>query len=130
MKRENAVLLHFSSKIATTWINLQDAYTVEATNVGTWSQIGYNAPGTALSGGSSSETSNFTYADGKSGDNETWTATAKNKLNECNKGNWIATASATTDAEAGTTYVNIETDGTQACLDLTPSFDKLARSSN
>ena len=30
---------------AGTWINLQDAYTVEATEVGTWSQIGYNAPG-------------------------------------------------------------------------------------
>lgn len=103
---------------------------MEATNVGTWSQIGYNAPGTAAAGGSSSDTDNFGYADSKSGDDAVWTATAKKKLNECNKGNWIATASATTDADAGTTYVSIVTSGTQACRDLTPSFDKLARSSN
>ena len=121
---------------AGTWINLQDAYTVEANNVGNWVQIGYNAPGAAVSGsnGSSSETNNFKYGDALSGQTATWTATAKVKLNECpaNSGKWIATATAhtTADSQGGNTYVSITapaSGSTAACYGLTPSFAKLAR---
>ncbi|MBR2090837.1 MAG: type II secretion system protein [Fibrobacter sp.] len=114
---------------AGTWINLQDAYTVEATSVGTWSQIGYNAPG-EQDNSASSHTNNFSYSDGKDGDKAKWSATALHKLNDCNKGTWWSTADATTDSDAGTTYVTIATGGDAACTGLTPSFANLARSSN
>lgn len=102
---------------------------MEATSVGTWSQIGYNAPGTQ-DASNSSHTNNFDYSDGTDGDKAKWTATAKSKLNDCNKGSWWATADASTDADAGTTYVTIVTGGDDACTGLTPSFANLARSSN
>ena len=108
---------------------------MEATTVGTWGQIGYNAPGTQASNGSSSYTNNFGYQDaitspGTTNAEASWTATAKNKLNDCNKGNWIAKAKAQTDSEAGTTYVGVTTDGTKECVGLTPSFTALARRTN
>ncbi|WP_173468733.1 type IV pilin protein [Fibrobacter succinogenes] len=116
---------------AGTWINLQDAYTVEANNVGTWTQIGYNAPGTA-NGASSSATNNFNYGDAISGNTATWTAYAKVKLNECpaQTGHWEATATAHTSAasDGGNTYVSVSVDGDDACKGLTPSFLNLARS--
>ena len=124
-----------SPTAAGTWINLQDAYTVEATNVGTWSQIGYNAPGTQAANGSSSNTNNFGYQDaisnpGTASAKATWTATALHKLNDCDKGNWIAEATSQSDSDAGTTYVKIETKGTPQCTGLTPSFTALARSTD
>ena len=117
---------------AGTWINLQDAYTVEATSVGSWIQIGYNAPGTQASGGSSSNTNNFGYSDEVSDGTATWTATALHKLNECpaNTGIWTATAQANHNETDGTTYVGISTDGTDECIGLTPSFTALTRSTN
>jgi type II secretory pathway pseudopilin PulG len=114
---------------AGTWINLQDAYTVESNAVGTWTQIGYNAPGTK-DDASSAHTTNFGYADGKSGNAETWTATAKVKLNDCDVGGtWVATATPETKdaSEGGMTYVQIGTSGTPNCTGLTPSFANLAR---
>ena len=131
MKRENAVLLHFFKKIATTWINLQDAYTVEASTVGTWAQIGYNAPGTYAN--STSTTTNFKYSDDTEddGSQSVWTAEALVTLNDCTKGGtWTATAKPDHDADKGTTYVGIETGGEPLCTGLTPSFDKLTRTTN
>jgi hypothetical protein len=91
---------------------------VEATTVGTWSQIGYNAPGTQ-DNSASSHTNNFSYSDGKDGNKAKWSATALHKLNDCNKGTWWSTADATTDSDAGTTYVTIATGGDDACTGLT-----------
>ncbi|MBQ3839215.1 MAG: type II secretion system protein [Fibrobacter sp.] len=118
---------------AGTWINLQDAYTVEANFVGTWSQIGYNAPGTYAN--SSSTTNNFEYSDGtvsKSGNTSsvTWTAKALHKLNDCQpNGTWTATANSANNSSDGTTYVSITTGGSPNCVGLTPSFSNLTRSS-
>ena len=115
---------------AGTWINLQDAYTVEANNVGTWTQIGYNAPGTK-DGTSSSYTNNFKYGDALSSSTATWSAFAKTKLNDCPvNGNWAAAAQAFTTAASagGNTYVKITTSGNTYCTGLTPSFANLARS--
>ena len=104
---------------------------MEATRVGSWVEIGYNAPGKA-NGGSSSATTNFGYGDAITGTGEdaeaTWTATARTNLNDCTKGKtWTATASSETNSDAGTTYVKIETDGDAECIGLTPSFKNLAR---
>ena len=116
---------------AGTWINLQDAYTVEANNVGTWTQIGYNAPGTK-NGNSSSYTNNFDYGDAITGTTATWTALAKVKLNDCPVGgSWIINAQAFTTAssDGGNTYVAITIgNGNTDCTGLTPSFENLARS--
>ena len=119
---------------AGTWVNLQDAYTVEANSVGSWTAIGYNAPGKA-NGGSSSATNNFGYADGTIANNSvTWTAQALSKLNDCEKnGKWVlkATAEAAND-DTGNTYVKIEKDDAASdanCVALTPSFTNLLRAS-
>ena len=104
---------------------------MEATSVGTWAQIGYNAPGKA-NGSNSSSTTNFGYGDAVTGSGSsaeaTWTATALVNLNDCTKGKkWTATATAETNSEAGTTYVKIVTDGDDECVGLTPSFTNLNR---
>ena len=115
---------------AGTWINLQDAYTVEANNVGSWTQIGYNAPGTKTDA-SNAATNNFTYTDAVTPAKATWTAKAKVKLNDCEiNGKWVAEAQAQNNSSAGTTYVKITApaNGSDAnCTGLTPSFGSLAR---
>ena len=100
---------------------------MEANKVGSWTEIGYNAPGTK-DAASSAHTNNFSYTDALSSTTATWTATAKTKLNDCDKGNWIATATSETNTSTGNTYVDIDTDGTAECIGLTPSFTALARS--
>ena len=122
---------------AGTWVNLQDAYTVEATNVGNWSEIGYNAPGTQV-GSNSSYTNNFGYGDavtsaGTTSAQATWTATAKVKLNDCpaTTGKWVLVASSQHSDSDGTTYVKIQKGdaSTGTCVGLTPSFTNLVRTS-
>ena len=120
---------------AGTWINLQDAYTVESNQVGTWTQIGYNAPGTK-SGESSAYTNNFGYADAVTGTGNsakaTWTAEAKVKLNDCPIGGlWKAQAESLNNSSEGTTYVKVTapaSGSTDNCTGLTPSFKNLTRS--
>ena len=113
---------------AGTWINLQDAYTVESNTVGSWTKIGYNAPGTK-DNESSAHTSNFGYSDAVSGDQATWEAVASVKLNDCAiGGKWTAVAEAQNNASEGTTYVKITTSGDANCIGLTPSFSNLTRS--
>jgi len=125
------IIAKYRDFFATTWINLQDAYTVESNNVGSWTQIGYNAPGTK-DAASSAHTTNFGYTDAVSGQTATWKATAKVKLNDCAvNGYWqaVATAEKQADADGGMTYVKIQTSGTSECIGLTPSFSNLARAS-
>ena len=104
---------------------------MEATSVGTWSQIGYNAPG--VQNNSTSTTNNFKYEDNTTSGTSSaqWKATALHKLNECqaNTGYWQADATSQHNSSEGTTYVQITTDGDANCVGLTPSFKNLARSS-
>ena len=97
--------------------------------MGSWTQIGYNAPGTK-DNASSAHTNNFGYKD-EVNTTATWTATAKTKLNDCDiGGKWVAVAEAENHSSEGTTYVKITTDGsdnTAACVGLTPSFGNLTR---
>jgi len=107
---------------AGTWVNLMDAYAAEKSAVGSWSEIGYEAPGTMNSAKTSSTTSVIGYQDGTSGDYRTWTATAKNALNDCT-GSWSLKAAATA------TNVTVEDNNSDGnCLALTPNWNALYRS--
>lgn len=109
---------------AGTWINLQDAYAAEMNDVGTWTEIGYTAPGqrTDASNYSSKE---FDYHGGDG----TWDATNKAQLNDCASAkNWELTASAGQDATTKNNLMSIAVT-INNCAGLTPSFAALARSS-
>ena len=103
---------------------------MEATTVGNWSQIGYNAPGTQGANGSTSNTNNFGYGDALADNKATWTATALHTLNDCTAGGkWVLEASAEHTSSTGTTYVKIDkgSASTDKCVGLTPSFTNLIR---
>ncbi|MBR2090840.1 MAG: hypothetical protein IJ905_10910 [Fibrobacter sp.] len=103
---------------------------MEANTVGTWSEIGYNAPGTK-DNSASAHTNNFGYSDAVTTNKATWTATASVKLNDCPiGGKWIAEAESESNSSEGTTYVKVTapaTGSTDDCTGLTPSFANLAR---
>ena len=115
---------------AGTWINLQDAFITEANAAGDWNQIGYTGPGSRQNSGSY-ESENFAYYGDKSGNNGTWTAANKVKLNECAiGGTWglTATANALNAQGQSSMTVTVATDDGQGglCVGLTPSFSTLA----
>ena len=112
---------------AGTYVNLQDAYAVEANHMGDWNQIGYSAPGTR-STSAKYFTDNFEYTDTFTKAKATWTAKAKVVLNACNKGSWTLEAQeakSTTDADKN--YITFTAGGDSECTGLTPSFVKLTR---
>ena len=106
---------------AGTWINMQDAYSVEADDVGDWGQIGYTAPGVkgASSGEFTSKVFKYTGAKG------TWQAEAQTALNDCAKGGkWSLKATRAGDGKASVA----KGDNNDAnCIALTPSFETLTR---
>lgn len=115
---------------AGTYVNLQDAYAVEANAMGDWNQIGYSAPGVKAAGKTNEyATDNFKYTDTFNSATSVWTATAKVALNECpaTTGTWTLTASAQKNATTQQTYVNFTAGGEAKCTGLTPSFTKLTR---
>ncbi|MBP5746826.1 MAG: hypothetical protein J6W63_00495 [Treponema sp.] len=97
---------------------MQDAYFQEVQRVGTWPEIGYSAPGTAISNKSRYESSVFYFSGAAT---TSWQATPKAKLNDCGDDGefWKLTASVNgTPAD-----VKIQNDGSATeCLDLTASF--------
>lgn len=114
---------------AGTWINLQDAYVLEKNEVGDWLAVGYSAPGT---GASYSYTSgNFKYVGTAStGD---WSAYPQVKLNDCNATNPASNTSVGWKllADANTSNAGYVDNGSSSvCLNLTPSWNSLTRSSN
>lgn len=114
---------------AGTWINLQDAYAVEANTLGDWNQIGYSAPGTKQTS-AQYKTDNFTYDDVDfTVAKATWQATAAKVLNDCAIGKtWVLEATtAVSTADANRNYIKFEAKGDAECLGLTPSFTKLTR---
>lgn len=124
----------------TSYVKLQDAYVAEAAKVGSWTVIGYVAPGAAnaaagdVAGGSS--TTNFTYtpstsltgADGSATIGtvaDAWTATAKVALNDCttSTGIWKVGLAAASTGDA-VLYTAI----TPSCGEaLTPTFNKIGK---
>ncbi len=109
---------------AGTYINLQDAYVVEANALGTWSQVGYTGPGTSSANGSA--TGIFYYKE-QTGNKAQWVVKTLQKLNDCaiQENAWGLQASISGGEAEGQSNAVYATGGVDACLDLTPSFNKL-----
>ena len=95
---------------AGTYVHLQEAYQNEKTIIGSWKNIGYNAPGT---NGASTE---FQYSGCPeddvpfTGEEVTvigWKATNRNKLNLCNGNNGIWAVQVSAVAERNLSYTNL-----------------------
>ena len=117
---------------AGSYVNLQDAYAIEAAKAGDWGQIGYSAPG-SRSTSASYKSANFTYTDTKTTEGVVyvWSAIATQKLNECTGGSnastWTLTATAGT-ASTNKGNVGYQAGGDGVCTALTPAFLKLTKS--
>ena len=121
-----------SEFFAGTYINLQDAYVVEANKLGTWMQVGYTGPGTSV-GGSSTETGIFYYKESASAPQ--WNVSTRQKLNSCTVGDnkWQLTAKISGGEAEGQSNALYKVGGDATnCLALTPSFNGLVsgRSTN
>ena len=125
------------AKVTGTYINLQDAYAVEANKLGSWQMIGYSAPGELKSGlatGASREynTTNFKYVEGVAGSAD-WTATANVKLNDCPQttGTWAfkSVFSAGGQDQGDYSLSFVDNNSTGACKGLTPSFERVLQAS-
>ena len=103
---------------------MQDAYAVEANEIGSWQAIGYTGPGSNSSSGSQSAI--FLYEEiGVSGHTAGWRAKPTSKLNNCNTNNkWELAAQYITSADQQGN-VGYAASGDAVCTDLTPAFDKL-----
>ena len=105
-------------------MKLADVYFTEKVELGTWAQIGYNAPN-STSGANASST-NFTYtgaAEPKTGE-ATWTAANKVGLNDCgaNTGSWTTTP---TVSEGSVSWAAAVTGNN--CEMLTPNFSNIGK---
>jgi prepilin-type N-terminal cleavage/methylation domain-containing protein len=119
---------------AGTYVKMQQAYISEAAMVGNWLIIGYKGPGSetakgSATGGSTSETTNFKYADATSFSDNTvaigtavtgFTAQNVAKLNDCGaNSSWTISVSGTAgDSDATFTA----TPPSSGCEELTPTF--------
>ena len=126
----------------TSYVKLQDAYVSEAAKVGSWTVIGYVAPGAANAAAGDvadgSSTTNFTYtpsasltgADAQGSATigtveDAWTATAKVALNDCTTSTGIWTVGL---AAASTGDAVLYTATTPNCGEaLTPTFNKIGK---
>ena len=125
---------------AGTYIKLQDAYVSESNEVGSWKLIGYVAPG-STSAASEGSTTNFAYTAGTdlpaagstltisgvgTAGKITWQAKNRVALNECqvlDANKWTLTTKAATNGNS-VTYTAAVTD---ACRQLTPTFEKIGQ---
>jgi hypothetical protein len=118
----------FIPTAAGTYINMQDAYAVEAGDIGSWEKIGYTGPGSTTSG--RAESAIFTYTEiGVTGHNAGWEAKpSSGKLNDCeasvqaDKWTLHATFISAGDQQGNVGYLAT---GGSDCTDLTPAWDKL-----
>ncbi len=110
---------------AGTYVNLQDAYVVEANALGTWSKVGYTGAGNSSAKGSA--TGVFYYFEGADGKCQ-WQAQALQKLNDCAKGDkWgIMVDISGSEADGQSNAVYNTGASNSKCVELTPSFSKLA----
>ncbi len=114
---------------AGTYVKLADVYFVENNQLGTWAQIGYNAPNG--SSGSSSQSTNFAYGNTTATANgtgsATWGAFNRVALNDCvaktSGDEWTVTPSVTNGSVSWTAAVATAA----TCGILTPNFDKIGK---
>ena len=117
---------------AGTYVKLQDAYVSESNKLGTWTLVGYVAPGASTASDASPSTTNFTYygtiaaeteiSSGVSANNA-WVAQNRVALNDCaiNTGNWHVDISTNSNGNS------VSYDAQTACTQLTPSFTKIGK---
>lgn len=118
-------------------MKLQEAFYSERNAVGSWTVIGYKAPGDA-----DGKTTNFTYkgtaitgTDGTSTAevSNAWYANNNVKLNDCtpktgDAGNWaLKVTPATISADAGASIAFDATVDNDNCLQLTPNFKAIGK---
>ena len=117
---------------AGTYVKLQQAYFSEAMKIGTWSLIGYKAPGSNTS--NQGVTTNFIYSstmDGATTEAQTggaaWKAHNKNVLNDCGAGdNWWVNVSMNAASSSTGGDVTFDAGVTAGgCAGLTPTFDTI-----
>lgn len=118
---------------AGTYVKMQQAYISEAMAIGTWTIIGYKAPG------ADNKTTNFTYDGLKEDDDgatdntvalstETvgWKAANNANLNDCDGNgstfNWTVTVKGEEGDSEGTFEAKVPGDG---CKELTPTFETI-----
>ena len=111
------------------YINMQDAYAVEALKVGSWAAIGYTGPGSNTSG--SSQSAVLRYQEVAVSDNDSkagWQAfPVGSALNECTTDKkWTLTARNNSGASEGQGSVLYNAGGDTQCTALTPSFLKIS----
>lgn len=114
---------------AGTYVKLQEAFFAERNAVGSWTLIGYKAPG------DSGVTTNFLYTEGNAADSTTgvvegaWKAKNKTQLNDCASGdNWAIKVTPT--AAAASVAASVAFDATVAnagCQALTPNFNSIGK---
>ena len=116
---------------AGTYVKMQQAYFSESNFVGSWTLIGYKAPGTA------NATTNFTYTEatisgGTTNEavNNAWSAKNNVQLNDCESkdNNWtvkVTPNNATGSAAADVAFESkVTSDG---CRALTPTFETIGK---
>ena len=119
---------------AGTYVKLQQAYFSESNLVGTWTLIGYKAPGNT--GNSGSATTNFTYtgtlaaaASTSVSAADAWQAANNVQLNDCQATtNWGVAVTPTTAGSAQGADVSFNATVTAGgCEALTPSFSLIGK---
>ena len=119
-------------KITATYIKLQDAYVSESNKIGSWTLVGYVAPGASSASDDSPSTTNFTYygsGDFTSGaidiadQSDAWVAKNIPALNDCAAGNgkWNI------DIKANSNGNSVSYEAETTCEQLTPSFTKIGK---
>lgn len=99
---------------------MQDAYFQEKQDVGTWPEIGYSAPGTAISNKSRYESNVFYFSGAET---KGWIAMPKTKLNDCEPtGKWEMLAS----VNNGDVKIADQASSPH-CLELTASWKNLEK---
>ena len=119
---------------AGTYVKLQQAYFSESNMIGTWTLIGYKAPGST--GNDGSQTTNFTYngslqaaVSTSASAAQAWQASNRVQLNDCAAAaNWGVAVSATQAGSAQGADVSFTASvNTPGCQALTPSFELIGR---
>ncbi len=109
---------------AGTYVKLADVYFTEKVELGTWSQIGYNAPNGSAGGNASSTNFSYSGAATPTSGQATWTATNRVALNDCagEAGSWTTTPT----VDNGSVSWEAAVTGA-GCDVLTPNFDKIGK---
>ena len=120
---------------AGTYVKLQQAYFSESNKIGSWTLIGYKAPGSNT--GTKGVTTNFTYegtvSSAVTSDPTTktaWTAKNNTQLNDCNATQvnwWVDPKIRSADASNGAdiSFTAAVTSG--GCESLTPTFSNIGK---